>query len=318
MFMPLEVLRDEEYVLGVEPEKRSVEQLLRYGVVPIDKPCGPSSHEVSAFVRKMLFLKKTGHSGTLDPEVSGVLPVLLENGCKLARLMLGSTKEYVCVMKLGADIGDAGLEDVLSNLRGKIYQTPPLESAVKKALRIREVYDLKVMGRKERLVLFDSRVQGGTYIRRLIRDAGMLMGAEAQMLELRRTVASGIRESQCVSLHDLSDRFWLYREKGEEKLLRQAVMPLEKAVKLKKVVVGDDAIKFLCGGADLAIPGINQIDSTIKEGETVGIYSGKGEMVCITRALLSAEEIIKRFSDDKLDKKGVALDTERVINPVGQ
>lgn len=318
--MPLKTLRKEPYSLGVEPDKRSLEQLLRFGVVPIDKPCGPSSHEVSAFVRKMLGLKKTGHSGTLDPEVSGVLPVLLENSCKLAGLMLGSVKEYVCVMKLGgegANLSEKELEKLLENFRGKIYQTPPLESAVKKQLRVREVYGLKVLEKQGDLVLFDSRVQGGTYIRRLVRDIGVLAGAESKMLELRRTVAAGLKEEQCVTLQELSDRYWLWKEKGDEKLLRECVLPLEKAVKLKKVVVGDDVVKFLCNGADLAVSGVNAIDDSIRQGEIVGIFSGKGELVCLAKALMPASQIIENYGNEKLDQKGIAIDVERVVNNLG-
>lgn len=318
--MPLKTLREEEYALGTPPDKRSVEQFLRFGIVPIDKPCGPSSHEVSAFVRKMLHLKKTGHSGTLDPEVSGVLPVLLENSCKLAGLMLGSTKEYVGVAKLGGDgakLSDGQLEEILENFRGKIYQTPPLESAVKKQLRIREVYSLDVLERKEDLVLFHSRVQGGTYIRRLVRDIGLLAGSEAKMLELRRTVAAGLKEAQCVTLQELSDRYWLWTEKGEEKLLRECVLPLEKVVKLKKVVVGDDVVKFLCTGADLAVAGINALDDSIRQNELVGIFSGKGELVCLAKALLPADKIIENYGREELAHKGIALDLERVINSLG-
>lgn len=318
--MPLKVLFKESYLLGVEPDKRSVEQLLRFGVVPIDKPCGPSSHEVSAFVRKILGLKKTGHSGTLDPEVSGVLPVLLENSCKLAALMLGSIKEYVCVMKLGgegANLSEKALEKLFENFRGKIYQTPPLESAVKKQLRIREIYGLKILEKEGDLVLFDSRVQGGTYIRRLVRDIGVLAGAEAKMLELRRTVAAGLKEEQCVTLQELSDYYWLWKEKGEDKLLRECVLPIEKAVKLKKVVVGDDVVKFLCNGADLAVSGINEIDDGIRQGETIGIFSGKGELVCLAKALIPASQIIENHANEKLGKKGIAVDVERVVNDLG-
>ncbi len=324
--MPLKTLRKEEYLLGTEPEKRSVEQLLQFGIVPVDKPPGPSSHEVSSFVRKMLGVKKTGHSGTLDPGVSGVLPVLLNNSCKLAKLMLGSIKEYVCVMRTGAPLSKKEADELFENFRGKIYQTPPLESAVKKQLRIREIYGLKVLeaNEAEKLVLFSSRVQGGTYIRRLVRDFGVLQGAEAQMVDLRRTVASGLREEQCVSLQELSDRFWLWKEKGEEKLLRECLLPLEKVVKLKKVVVGDDVIKFLCSGADLAVPGVNAIDDKICEGETIGIFSGKGELVCVAKALMSSEKVIELFEAPAGDEraaekrqKGIAFDLERVVNFLG-
>ncbi len=315
--MTLKVLREESYELGTAPDQRSVDELLRFGVVPIDKPLGPSSHEVSAFVKKILKVKKTGHSGTLDPEVSGVLPVLLENSCKLAGMMLGSIKEYVCVMKLGADVPQKDLEQVLENFRGKIYQTPPLESAVKKQLRIREIYGLKVLEKEGDLVLFDSRVQGGTYIRRLVRDIGVMLGSEAKMVDLRRTIAAGLKEELCITLQELSDRYWLWKEKGDEMPLRECVLPIEKAVKLKKVVVGDDVVKFLCNGADLAVSGINEIEDSIHQNESIGIFSGKGELVCLAKALMPASQIIENYGNEKLSEKGIAVDVERVVNDLG-
>src|SRR3989344_4659329 len=94
------ILRKAESKAGKPPGQRSLEEKLRKGVFVLDKPCGPTSHEAAAFIRKILGLRKAGHSGTLDYNVSGVLPVLLEEGTKAARYLLGSRKEYVCIMRL--------------------------------------------------------------------------------------------------------------------------------------------------------------------------------------------------------------------------
>ncbi len=308
--MPLFEVRREDYSYGVSPEERPLEELMRCGVALLDKPRGPSSHEVSSFVRKLLGLKKTGHSGTLDPNVSGVLPVMLENGCKLAPLLLGSPKEYVCVMKLGGKVTDKQLEAGLENFRGKIYQTPPLASAVKKALRVREIYELEVLERSDNLVLFSSRVQGGTYIRTLIRDLGLVLGVESSMAELRRTVAAGIPEGKCVTLQELSDRLWLAKERGDEKPLRECILPIEKVVKLKRIVVSDGAIKPVSTGANVALDSVTAFDDSLTEGKHVGIYSGKGELVCIAKALMAGSEI-----RDKLrgNERAICADVVRVI-----
>ncbi|MEK6843021.1 MAG: RNA-guided pseudouridylation complex pseudouridine synthase subunit Cbf5, partial [Candidatus Micrarchaeota archaeon] len=126
--------------LGTSPEKRSMEDRLKYGIVVIDKPQGPSSHEVSAFSRKILKLDVTGHTGTLDQNVSGVLVVLLENSRKVVNFLPNTDKKYVCMMRLSREIPIIPLEKTFENFRGEIYQKPPLLSAVAKKLRTRKVF----------------------------------------------------------------------------------------------------------------------------------------------------------------------------------
>jgi len=301
------VLRREEYATGKRPSERSMEERLRFGVVPVDKPTGPTSHEVSAFVRRILGLKKTGHTGTLDANVSGVLPVLLEESCKASNVIMGGRKKYVCIMRTGQKATKSGLEEAFSHFRGKIYQKPPLASAVAKKLRVREVFALNILETEGRLVLFEAETEAGTYIRNIVRDVGEVLGAGAEMAELRRAFSGGFNEKQCVTLQELSDRFWLWKEKGEERPLRECVHQIEDVLGLKKTVVSDDAIHSITTGANLAIPGVNQLDETIQKGERVGIYSGKGELLCIAEALLGTEEIKGR-------EKGIAFDVMRVIH----
>src|SRR3989338_9004038 len=310
--MAMVQLRKEESAIGVSPLERTLSQLFDSGLVLLDKPRGPSSHEVSSFVKKMLGIPKAGHSGTLDPDVSGVLPVMLGNATKLAPLLLGSPKEYVCVMKFAGPVTKKELDDALENFHGKIYQPPPLESAVKKFLRIREVYSLKVLGRQGDLVLFDSRVQGGTYIRTLVRDTGLVLGVGAQMAELRRTVAAGIKEDRCVSLQELSDRLWLAKERGDEKPLRECIVPVEDVVKLKRIVVDDESLKPLCTGANLGFASIVAYDDSIEAGHSIGLFTGKGELACVAKAMVDGAAIGKSI---KAKEHGLAADVVRVLRP---
>jgi H/ACA ribonucleoprotein complex subunit 4 len=307
-------VRKHESKIGIEPEKRSLRQLFDSGLVFLDKPRGPSSHEVSSFVKKMLDIPKAGHSGTLDPNVSGVLPVMLGNATKLAPLLLGSPKEYVCVMALEGEASDKELDEALSHFYGKIYQTPPLESAVKKALRIREIYSLKLLERKGNLVLFDSRVQGGTYIRTLVKDIGLLLGMTATMAELRRTVAAGIKEGQCVTLQELSDRLWLAAERGDEKPLRKCIVPVEDVVKLKRITVDDESLKPLCTGANLGYASIVSYDDSIEPGQTIGLFTGKGELACIAKAMVDGKKISSAI---QAGERGLAADVVRVVRSYG-
>ncbi len=303
----MHILYKEESKLGVSPHERSVEQALEHGVVCIDKPQGPSSHEVSAFVKKILHIDKAGHTGTLDPNVSGVLPVLLNQGCKASHFLGETSKTYVCVMRLEKEVAKKQLEKAFSHFKGKIYQTPPLLSAVAKNLRIREVKELKILEVKEKNVLFSVSSQAGFYVRNLVFDMGEVLGVKSEMAELRRTKAGPLTEDKCITLQELSDYYWLWKEKGNDEKLRKAIIPIENFVSLKKVIASDDCLRPISTGADLAIPGILALDKTIARGERVGIFTGKGELVAIATALRGASEI-------KELKKGIAFDIERVIH----
>lgn len=300
------VLREESGKIGVKPSERSTRELLRYGAVILDKPRGPSSHETSAFVRKILGVKKAGHSGTLDPNVSGVLPVLLEDACKAAGFLLKQKKSYACIARFSEKISETKLREALARFRGKIYQTPPLESAVAKRLRVREVYSLNLLEVDGRDVLFECEVEGGFYIRKLVFDLGEVLGMQSEMLELRRANAAGFSEGQCTTLQDLADRAWFWKNEDDDKLLREVVLPVEEVIFLKRVVASDRVLHAISTGANLGISGILSLDAGIKCGESVQVLSGKGELVCFAQALLSSEEI------DSQDKE-TAFDVTRVI-----
>ncbi|MGB9576969.1 MAG: RNA-guided pseudouridylation complex pseudouridine synthase subunit Cbf5 [Candidatus Norongarragalinales archaeon] len=304
--MPQLILQEEEASLGKRVQERSLQERLHYGLIVIDKPPGPTSHEVSSFVRKILGLKKAGHTGTLDANVSGVLPTLLGEACKASKFVSGRTKTYVCVMRLGAERSKKELEAAFENFRGKIWQKPPLASAVAKKLRVRQVYSLEVLEVEGRDVLFQARVDAGTYIRNICFDAGEVLGCGAEMAELRRVEAAGFTEDDAITLQELSDLWWLYQEKGIDELSPK-VIPVENALQLKKVVASDGALHAISTGADLAVPGVISLDDSIKRGDIVEILSGKGELVCVARALMSADEIAKT-------RKGIAFDVERVIH----
>ncbi|MFH0922925.1 MAG: RNA-guided pseudouridylation complex pseudouridine synthase subunit Cbf5 [Candidatus Micrarchaeota archaeon] len=299
-------LQDAVFNWGEKPSERSMQDRLRYGVFVLDKPCGPSSHEASAFVRKILHLNKAGHSGTLDPDVSGVLPVLLENSCKAAPFLLKERKQYVCIMRMNEEKNRKEVEEAFSHFRGKIYQKPPLESAVAKRLRIREVFSLDIMQVEGKDVLFSCDVEGGFYVRKLCTDVGEVLGCGAVMDELRRTKAAGFTEAQARTLQTLSDAYWFWIEKKDDSHLKKLVMNLEDAIELKRVVVDDTVIRPITTGANLAAGGIISLDEGIKREENVQILSGKGELLCFAKALSSTEEIVSA-------KSGLAFDISRVV-----
>jgi len=299
-------VREEPAKIGKAPSKKPLEELLRFSLLPIDKPKGPTSHEVSSFVRKLLGLNKTGHYGTLDSNVSGVLPILLDHACKASPYFAGAEKTYITIMRTFQLVPEKDLETALDRFRGPIYQTPPLASAVRKQLRVREAYELELLELEGNDALLKVRSQAGFYVRKLCTDLGEVLGVGAIMHDLRRTKAGGFSEEQCVTLQELSDRVWLWKEHGEEKPLREILHPLEECLPLKRVVVSDGALHAITTGADLAIPGVLKLDENIQRNEPVQVLTGKGELACLARSLKTSAEI-------SAGGHGLAFDVERVI-----
>lgn len=305
--MAIITLAKQEPSLGTKPRERSVEQLLQTGFIAIDKPVGPSSHEVSAYASRILGLKKAGHTGTLDPNVSGVLVILLESSCKIASYLPDTDKEYACVMETNMQHAKAELEAAFENFRGKIYQTPPMASAVARRLRIREIYSLEILDEDERRVLFSCKCEAGTYMRKLCTDAGRVLGDGAEMVELRRTMAMGLHEKDSVNLQKLSDYWWLYKEKGDDSEIRKIIRPIEELCGLKKAVLLDGAVSRVLRGMDTRANDLAQIDSQIKAGELVALCTGKGELVAIAKAMVDASKA------ENAEGTKAVLDVERLI-----
>ncbi len=297
---------------GCQPLGRPIKEHLRYGVINLDKPSGPSSHEVVAWVKKLLQVNHAGHSGTLDPKVTGVLPIGLEEATKVIGVLLLAKKEYVCVLRLHGDVSEGRIRAVLAEFVGEIYQRPPLRSSVLRTLRARRVYYIRDLEFDGRLVLFRVGCQSGTYIRKLCHDVGEALGVGAHMAELRRTRSGAFCEDEnLVTLFDLKDAFDVFVERGDESRLRVCVQPMENALSdLPHVYVRDSAVDSICHGARLAVPGVSRLDSQIVPRNLVGLYSLKGELVAIGRALMSAGEVIA-------EEHGVAFETLRVVMPAG-
>ncbi|MEM2121246.1 MAG: RNA-guided pseudouridylation complex pseudouridine synthase subunit Cbf5 [Candidatus Woesearchaeota archaeon] len=292
---------------GSYPELRPTEEIINYGIVNIDKPPGPTSHQVSAYVKEILKIKKAGHSGTLDPKVTGVLPVALGEATKANKIMLGAGKEYVALMHIHKQVDPEIIKKKLLSYVGKIKQIPPLRSAVKRTLREREIYYIKVLEIEEKDVLFKIGVEAGTYIRKFIFDFGKELGVGAHMLQLRRTKAGPFNEQTLFTLQDLKDAYYYYKEEQNDKFLRKIIQPVENAfLHLPKIWISDSAVDTICHGANLNIPGISKLNSGIKKGDIVAIFTLKNEIVAYGTSQLTTEEILS-------NEKGFAVKTERVF-----
>lgn len=299
---------DERY--GKTPAKRSVPELLDLGLVVIDKPIGPSSHQVSGWVRRMLGLKKAGHVGTLDPNVSGVLPVLLGRATRAAAFLLGKDKEYVGIVRFHQDISEKEIRDLFMEFTGKITQTPPVKSAVARRPRKREIFSLEILEISGRDVLFRVGCEAGTYIRKLCSDIGEKSRKGASMLELRRTRVGKWKESDTISLYALSDALWLWQEKENESKIKDSIHPVEDTISLNQVWISDGAVEAVCSGAPLMAPGLLRTEGDVRIGDDVAVMTLKDELVAFGEAQMVPEEMVSARS-------GVAVKTSKVIMQKG-
>ena len=279
---------------------RSLEELINSSVIIVDKHAGPTSHQISGWLRDILGLKKVGHTGTLDPMVTGVLPILLGNVVKAMPLFAGIDKEYVGVMHLHHEVPREKLDETLKEFVGKIKQTPPKKSAVARHEREREVFSFEILEVDGKDVLFRTKCEAGTYIRKLCHDIGQRLEVGAHMSELRRTRAGPFTEGQAHSLTEIKDMFELSR-------MEEILIPIEKAMShAKKVFAKDSALESVMKGAPLYVSGVVKSDENIIRGETVAMISEEGKLAAIGIAKMDSGEMSKR-------KKGTAVRTDRIL-----
>jgi H/ACA ribonucleoprotein complex subunit 4 len=271
---------------GMSPLKRTLLEYIRYGVINLDKPSNPSSHEVVAWIKRMLRVEKTGHSGTLDPKVTGCLIVCVDRATRLVKAQQSAGKEYVGIVRLHSAIAsESVLQKAVDTLTGALFQRPPLIAAVKRQLRIRTIYESKLIeyDAARHLGVFWVSCEAGTYVRTLCVHLGLLVGTGGHMQELRR-VRSGImseNDNMC-TMHDLLDAQHVYDQSKDESYLRRVVMPLEVLLtNFKRVVVKDSAVNAICYGAKLMIPGLLRFADGIEVGDEVVMITTKGEAIAV-------------------------------------
>ncbi|KPM07857.1 pseudouridine synthase-like protein, partial [Sarcoptes scabiei] len=283
---------------GCSPERRDIREYLRSGFINLDKPANPSSHEVVAWIKRILRVEKTGHSGTLDPKVSGCLIVCIDRATRLVKSQQNAGKEYIAILRLHSEVpgGTATVLKAVQQLTGALFQRPPLISAVKRQLRIRTVYESKLLeyNEKANLGIIWIKCEAGTYIRTLCVHLGLLLGVSGQMQELRR-VRSGIQDEgeNIVTMHDIVDAMHLFDHHKNESLLRLVVKPLEGLlVGHKRIIIKDTAVNAVCYGAKIMLPGVLRYDNGIEMNEEIVIVTTKGEAVCLAIALMTTSTLM--------------------------
>jgi len=272
--------------VGNSPFKRTLKEYIRYGIINLDKPANPSSHEVVAWIRRILRVEKTGHSGTLDPKVTGCLIVCIERATRLVKSQQGAGKEYVCVLRLHSAIENVRkLSNAIETLTGALFQRPPLIAAVKRRLRVRTIYQSKLLefDPDRHLAVFHVDCQAGTYIRTLCVHLGLLIGVGGHMQELRRVRSGCLTENDdIVTMHDVLDAQWQLDNHQDDSYLRRTIKPLEALLTTyKRIVVKDSAVNAICYGAKLMIPGLLRYESNIEVKEEVVLMTTKGEAIAL-------------------------------------
>jgi len=250
--------------------------------------------------------------GRGDPKVTGVLPVGLAHSTKVIGSVVHSIKEYVVLVQLHELVPLSSIERACEYFKGKIFQKPPLRSSVKRTVRVKTIYDIEILDHYEKYVLLRVLCDPGTYMRKLAHDLGLILGVGAHMRELRRTRTGPFREDETlVRLQTISEAIYLWKTSGREDLLRKIVLPVEvSVVHLPKVVIVDTAVDAIAHGADLAAPGVVMLTGDVKANSRAAVFTLKGELVALGRALRDAEEIAKM-------EKGIVVKTTRVIMPRG-
>jgi tRNA pseudouridine55 synthase len=293
--------------LRAPPEDRDLGSLRSFGVVNLDKPPGPSAHQVAAWIRDATGQDRVAHGGTLDPKVTGCLPVLLGDAARMAQVFDDAVKEYVTVLELH-DRAPADIAEIVAEFETEIYQKPPRKSAVKRQLRSRRIHALDILEQGERRLLLRVRCASGTYIRKLCHDIGLAAGTGAHMGDLRRTATGSFDDTSLSTMHDLFDAL-AFAEDGDEERLREIIQPAERAlVHLPRVTVAPSAAREVAEGAPVYAPGIIETGPA-EAGEATPATDS--QVVCVTPD--GAAVCLGTLVGDPDAEQGVVVELDRVL-----
>ena len=297
---------------GSVPSERSLDELLGSGILLVKKPRGPTSHQLTAWIRNILGISKIGHGGTLDPMATGLLTILCGRATRLTDIILKGDKRYISIIRFGRDIDSIELEELLSSLVGEVYNVPPKESAVKVQVRTRTITSLSLLDfdSSSRIAAVEISCVAGTYIRTLTRDIGLLLDTSCEMLELHRDRTSIFDESMACNMHQLADAIFLWKEHNDERSLRKLLTPVETILtKIPSIMIKDGAVAAMTHGAPLARPGVVNASSGISSGSLVVISSMKGEAVAVANTSVDIDEVLNMTKGQVAVAKSVLMPT---------
>ena len=298
---------------GCNPEERPLEELLECGIILIDKPPGPSSHQLAAWARSMLGINRIGHGGTLDPFATGLLTLLCGRSTKITAELLRKPKSYVAVIRFKTPVPEDELKSLVDTMKGEIFNVPPKESAVKVQVRTREVSESKLVQTEEddRVHLLSISCEAGTYIRTMVKDLGLLSGKKCELLELHRSKSGTLEDQMACSMQQLSDAVFLWKQHDDPRGLERLVCPVETVLNdIPSIVIKDGAVSALSHGAPLARPGVVSVPKGLPLGSTVLISSLKEEAVAVSELSVHSDSIPEM-------KSGQIAAPKTVIMPPG-
>ncbi len=253
-------------------QTKPIQDLINFSIINIDKPTEHTSFDVVARIRSIFHTKKVGHFGTLDPMVTGVLPISLNKACKLSDFFMHHDKEYIGKMQVHKEISKTKLEQEMKKFIGKIKQLPPVKSSVKRQIRERTINKFIIKEINGKTVSFHCDVEAGTYIRKLIHDLGEKIGG-AHMIELRRIRAGIFNEKQSVKIEEVEKAYKLYKEKGDESKLRKFLIPAEIISEIYPVVqVKEEIVHGLLNGKPLMKEDVKKKD--LPDSDIFVIFNG--------------------------------------------
>jgi H/ACA ribonucleoprotein complex subunit 4 len=272
----------------------------------VDKPRGPTSHQVTSWVRDLLGVPTAGHAGTLDPNVSGLLWVGVGPALKMIPLVLEFPKRYVGVIAFHGRVAEADLDRAIHEFTGPVFQTPPVRSAVKRERRIRTIHRLVRIESDPTRALVDVVGDSGTYVRTLAVDLGEALGVGGHLEELRRIGTGPFTESNGVSMTELADAVAGARAGAPDALLATLHPLVEVWGEFPILRLKPAAASAIVHGADLSSGGILTTSRRYAKGAHVVLTAADGAFLAFGRALVSSD-------DTPGQAHGWVVDAERVF-----
>ena len=292
---------------GCAPADRSIDQLFESGFILLDKAPGPSSHQISAWARDMMGLEKLGHGGTLDPFATGLLPLLAGKAMRLTGRILTHDKSYLAILKIGREVERTELDEKMSQLTGKVYNVPPEISAVRVQVRTRKISRFDILDFDGTTILTHIECEAGTYVRTMARDLGLLLDSPVELKELRRPSSGEFSLSQAITMQQLADAYWLWKENGDPSAIIRILHPVEDMLSgVPKVVIKDGAAAALSHGAPLLRPGVVSIPDDLGVGNEVLLVTMKGEAVALAN-LVQPSKVIPEMTQGEVAKPNCVL-----------